>query len=115
MKRVVKNIRFDIIKHMLSVLINRRYVSMIGTHFIYCVSVIACKPSPLPYVCALLPMDSEFSPQDDAEEAASTSHCRVAEPRASEDGSSSDAQQEADTIDNPYLLPAKIAKRKWCR
>jgi len=65
--------------------------------------LIACKPSPLPYLSALLP------PETDSTEELTTG---VGGHIASHD--SLDPHTEGDTIDNPYLLPPKISKRKWC-
>jgi len=65
--------------------------------------LIACKPSPLPYMSALLPPDTDLTLDPPTPGVHSAAH----------DPLSSDAPTEGDTIDNPYLLPPKISKKKW--
>ncbi|XP_005097018.1 transcription initiation factor TFIID subunit 8 [Aplysia californica] len=79
--------------------------------------LIACKPSALPYMSALLPMDSEVSSQDGSELETGSGHHQSSAPglRVNEEGPNPDAQLDADAIDNPYLIPAKITKKKWAR
>ena len=64
--------------------------------------MIACKPSPLPYLSALLPMDCDASPDNSDVMSSNSQHLM--------DDAQPDAQTDADAIDNPYLLPPKIAR-----
>jgi transcription initiation factor TFIID subunit 8 len=74
--------------------------------------LIACKPSQLPYLSALLPSDSEALAQDNTE-SDSNRHQVVPDLEPMGDGTSGDMTADCDTIDNPYLLPAKISKKNW--
>ncbi|CAL1531251.1 unnamed protein product [Lymnaea stagnalis] len=73
--------------------------------------LIACKPCPLPYMSALLPMDSEISTQESSDaDSTPQLHHQVNDGHL---GLSTDVATDSETIDNPYLIPAKIAKKKW--
>ena len=73
--------------------------------------VIACAPSPLPYLPAVLPTDIDMEDMTDTPTSASSRPPAASELRLGEDNA--DSQMDAETIDNPYLQPAKIAKKKW--
>ncbi|XP_059163778.1 transcription initiation factor TFIID subunit 8-like [Physella acuta] len=74
--------------------------------------LIACKPSPLPYLSALLPMDSETSSQENSDQETNPTLHQTNHNDASNDANI-DVPSENETIDNPYLMPAKLAKKKW--
>ncbi|RUS73243.1 hypothetical protein EGW08_019002 [Elysia chlorotica] len=76
--------------------------------------LIACKPVPLPFLAGLLPADSQMPVLDE-----SGSDGTGKQGRGSQLGlgigaeTGADASMEAETIDNPYLVPARMAKSKW--
>uniref|UniRef100_A0A0B6ZLX0 Transcription initiation factor TFIID subunit 8 n=2 Tax=Arion vulgaris TaxID=1028688 RepID=A0A0B6ZLX0_9EUPU len=76
--------------------------------------LIACKPSPLPYMSALLPSDCEALSQDNSEADTKSSHHQVTSDRGPlGDSLHEDTPADSEPIDNPYLLPAKIVKKTW--
>ena len=77
-------------------------------------SVIACKQIPMPSLAGLLPADSQMPEleESDSDTANKLRHqLQVGQTIGTETGI--DASLDAETIDNPYLLPAKMAKSKW--
>ena len=77
-------------------------------------AVIACKPTALPSLGGLLPADSQIPELDAAESDDATKlmhQSQIGQGMSGETGA--DATLDAETIDNPYLLPAKMAKSKW--
>ncbi|KAK3102638.1 hypothetical protein FSP39_012806 [Pinctada imbricata] len=77
--------------------------------------LIAVKPTPLPYLNALLPKDQDLDAQDTSD--ASQAHVKQEKEEAKgsdstpgEGGSGSKEENESDTIDNPYLRPIKISR-----
>ncbi|KAH9508524.1 transcription initiation factor TFIID subunit 8 [Bulinus truncatus] len=75
--------------------------------------LIACKPTPLPYLSALLPMDSEASTQECSDSGPSKNLHHQTNHSSNDDIGSSEATGDSDAIDNPYLIPAKMARKKW--
>ncbi|KAK0052270.1 transcription initiation factor TFIID subunit 8 [Biomphalaria pfeifferi] len=75
--------------------------------------LIACKPTPLPYLSALLPMDIEASSQDSSDLVPNQKLHHASNQIGINDIGGSETAADSDTIDNPYLIPAKIAKIKW--
>ncbi|CAG5132518.1 unnamed protein product [Candidula unifasciata] len=74
--------------------------------------LIACKPSPLPYLSALLPSDYELSAQDNCEADMSGRHAVLDHDSMGDDGSGQ-TLGDGDMIDNPYLLPVRVARKSW--
>ncbi|BFZ07579.1 hypothetical protein BsWGS_10618 [Bradybaena similaris] len=76
--------------------------------------LIACKPSPLPYLSALLPSDCELPTQDSSETDRTSSgrHAALDHEHMGDDASGH-AFGDSDMIDNPYLLPVKVARKAW--
>ncbi|XP_052065041.1 transcription initiation factor TFIID subunit 8-like [Mytilus californianus] len=72
--------------------------------------LIAVKPMPLPYLNALLPKDQDLDSQDQPETMAVKKRKRA--PEQSEAIGENPQGVDADSIDNPYLRPMKIAKYK---
>ncbi|KAK3802669.1 hypothetical protein RRG08_001932 [Elysia crispata] len=76
--------------------------------------LIACKQIPMPSLAGLLPADSQMPEleESDSDTANKLRHqLQVGQTIGTETGI--DASLDAETIDNPYLLPAKMAKSKW--
>ncbi|GFO13213.1 transcription initiation factor tfiid subunit 8 [Plakobranchus ocellatus] len=76
--------------------------------------LIACKPTPMPSLAGLLPADSQITDQEKSESDGSVKLKQQAQS-VQEIGADAGADMtpDAEAIDNPYLIPAKIAKSKW--
>lgn len=61
---------------------------------------------------ALLPMDSEISTQENSDQETNPTMHQTNHNESGNDANI-DVPSENETIDNPYLMPAKIAKKKW--
>ena len=75
--------------------------------------MVAVKPKFPPYLDALLPRDQIFDFEEENIQQSPRKQKKDSETTEGKEGEEEDAKGETDLIDNPYLRPVKLPRKKF--